>query len=72
MPGAPSSLEGLLETLWNTEFLGRMDLYRTAILMLADYGIEFGMSKRSKRIVGEILPQVRLVLLCLLSPLKDT
>ncbi|PPQ78100.1 hypothetical protein CVT25_015634 [Psilocybe cyanescens] len=36
----------------------RFNLYRTAIIILADIGLEFGMTKRSRQILEEIMPQV--------------
>ncbi|KAF8188420.1 hypothetical protein BJ912DRAFT_1107716 [Pholiota molesta] len=53
-----SGTEYLLQAIWHSEFLGRFNLYRTCIILLADIGLEFGMSKRSRRILEEILPQV--------------
>lgn len=55
---ATSAIDGLLTSLWHSEFLGRLNLYRTGIILLADVGLEYGMSKRSRRILEEIMPQV--------------
>ncbi|KAK7014891.1 cytoskeleton-associated protein 5 [Favolaschia claudopus] len=55
---AASAIDGLLTSLWHSEFLGRLNLYRTAIILLADVGLEYGMSKRSRRILEEIMPQI--------------
>ncbi|KAJ7774662.1 hypothetical protein DFH07DRAFT_800430 [Mycena maculata] len=55
---APNAIEGLLTALWHSEFLGRLHLYRTGIILLADVGLDYGMSKRSRRILEEIMPQM--------------
>jgi anaphase-promoting complex subunit 5 len=54
----PSAIEPLLSALWHSEFQFRLNLYRTGIILLADVGLEFGMTKRSRRILEEIMPQV--------------
>ncbi|OBZ75246.1 hypothetical protein A0H81_04399 [Grifola frondosa] len=51
-------VDQLLTALWHAEFQCRYGLYRTAIVMLADIGLEFGMTKWCRRIVDEIMPQV--------------
>ncbi|KAH8829175.1 hypothetical protein DL96DRAFT_1597040 [Flagelloscypha sp. PMI_526] len=58
MPGSPTSLEPLLRALWWSEFMGRMELYRTSILLLADMGLEFGMTIRSKNMIADVMPQI--------------
>ncbi|KAJ7219238.1 hypothetical protein GGX14DRAFT_435221 [Mycena pura] len=55
---ASSAIDGLLTALWHSEFLGRLSLYRTGIILLADVGLEYGMSKKSRRILDEIMPQI--------------
>ncbi|KAJ7172511.1 armadillo-type protein [Mycena filopes] len=55
---AASAMDGLLTSLWHSEFLGRLNSYRTGIILLADVGLEYGMSKRSRRILEEIMPQI--------------
>lgn len=55
---ALSGVEHLLRALWHSEFLCRFNFYRTGIILLADVGLEFGMSKRSRQILEEIIPQV--------------
>ncbi|TFK76479.1 hypothetical protein BDN72DRAFT_785411 [Pluteus cervinus] len=55
---AVSAVEQLLTALWHSEFLFRIPLYRTGILMLADIGLEFGLTKKCQRIVEEIMPQI--------------
>lgn len=55
---ASAAVEQLLRALWHSEFQGRYGSYRTAIILLADVGLEFGMTKRCKRILDEIMPQV--------------
>ncbi|KAK7693589.1 hypothetical protein QCA50_003158 [Cerrena zonata] len=51
-------IEPLLKALWHTEFLQRYGTYRVALVMLADIGLEYGMTKWSRRIIDEIMPQV--------------
>ncbi|KAF9532947.1 hypothetical protein CPB83DRAFT_873879 [Crepidotus variabilis] len=53
-----SGIDHLLKALWHSEFLCRFGLYRTAVILLADIGLEFGMSKRSQQILEEIMPQI--------------
>lgn len=36
----------------------RFDLYRAALVLLADVGLEFGLTKWCRRIIEEIMPQV--------------
>ncbi|KAJ7156003.1 hypothetical protein C8R43DRAFT_998757 [Mycena crocata] len=55
---AKNAMDGLLTTLWHSEFLGRLNLYRTGIILLADVGLDYGMTKRSRRILDEIMPQI--------------
>jgi hypothetical protein len=55
---ATFGIEHLLHALWNSEFLCRFNLYRTAIVVLADISLELGMSHRAKQILDEIMPQV--------------
>ncbi|TFK42614.1 hypothetical protein BDQ12DRAFT_597893 [Crucibulum laeve] len=57
---ATTVIEQILKALWNAEFLGRMDEYRTGIILLADVGLEYGLSKRSRQILDEIMPQIML------------
>lgn len=54
------SVERLLRAIWHAEFQCRYGSYRTGIILLADVGLEFGMSKRCRKIMEEILPQVSL------------
>jgi hypothetical protein len=53
-----SGVDHLLRALWQSEFLCKMGLYRTAMLLLADVSLQFGMSKRARKILDEIMPQV--------------
>lgn len=53
-----ASVDQLLTALWHAEYHGRYNLYRTAIILLADVGLEFGMTKWCKRILDEVMPQV--------------
>ncbi|KAI9458485.1 hypothetical protein F5148DRAFT_1001378 [Russula earlei] len=55
---AATAVEQLLRALWHSEFQCRYGSYRTAIILLADVGLEFGMTKRCRRILEEIMPQV--------------
>ncbi|KXN82084.1 hypothetical protein AN958_03242 [Leucoagaricus sp. SymC.cos] len=55
---ATSGMMHLLRALWHSEFLFRLHEYRTAIVLLADVGLEFGMSKRSRALVDDIMPQI--------------
>jgi len=55
---AASGIEHLLKALWHSEFLCKFNLYRTAIILLADIGLEFGMTKSSRQILEEIMPQI--------------
>ncbi|KAI0006228.1 hypothetical protein BJV74DRAFT_880515 [Russula compacta] len=55
---AATAVEQLLRALWHSEFQCRYGSYRTGIILLADVGLEFGMTKRCKRILKEIMPQV--------------
>ena len=54
------TIERLLTALWHAEYQFRFNYYRTGMIMLADIGLEFGMTKRSQQIVESILPQVGL------------
>jgi anaphase-promoting complex subunit 5 len=56
---ATTAIEQLLKALWHSEFLSRLSDYRTGIILLADISLEFGLSKRSRRILEEIMPQGR-------------
>jgi hypothetical protein len=60
---ASTAVEQLLRALWHSEFQCRYGSYRTAIILLADVGLEFGMTKRCKRILEEIMPQVSRLLM---------
>jgi len=55
---AATAVEHLLRALWHSEFQCRYGSYRTAIILLADVGLEFGLTRRCKRILEEIMPQV--------------
>ncbi|KAH9951375.1 hypothetical protein B0H21DRAFT_849637 [Amylocystis lapponica] len=52
-------VDQLLTAVWHAEFQCRYGLYRSAVVMLADVALEFGMTRWSRRIVDEIMPQVR-------------
>ena len=71
-----ASVDQLLTALWHAEYHGRYNLYRTAIILLADVGLEFGMTKWCKRLMDEVMPQVCLnargfVSACLFVPAHD-
>ncbi|KZT26232.1 hypothetical protein NEOLEDRAFT_1132257 [Neolentinus lepideus HHB14362 ss-1] len=53
-----SSVEPLLTSLWDSEFQCRFGSYRTGVTLLADVCMEFGMTKRPKRILQDIMPQI--------------
>lgn len=55
---ASATVEDLLRALWHSEFLCHFDSYRIGIILLADIGLEFGMSRRCQQILDEIMPQV--------------
>ena len=55
---ASATVEDLLRALWHSEFLCHFDSYRIGIILLADIGLEFGMSRRCQEILDEIMPQV--------------
>ncbi|EKM82711.1 hypothetical protein AGABI1DRAFT_118153 [Agaricus bisporus var. burnettii JB137-S8] len=55
---ATAGIEHLLRALWHSEFLFRLHEYRTGVILLADAGLEFGMSKRSRMLVEGIMPQI--------------
>ena len=55
---AHTAIEPLLTAVWHAEFLQRFDLYRAAIVLLADVGLEFGLTQWCGRLIDEILPQV--------------
>jgi anaphase-promoting complex subunit 5 len=56
---ATTAIEQLLKALWHSEFLSRLSDYRTGIILLADVSLEFGLSKRSRRTLEEIMSQGR-------------
>jgi anaphase-promoting complex subunit 5 len=51
----------LLVALWHAEFQCRYGLYRSGLILLADIGLEFGLTKKSRRMVEEIMPQVNIL-----------
>ncbi|EJD06020.1 uncharacterized protein FOMMEDRAFT_166316 [Fomitiporia mediterranea MF3/22] len=53
-----SSVDHILKALWQSEYQGRFRLYRLAMILLADVGLEFGMTVWSRRLVEEVLPQL--------------
>jgi len=55
---AAVALEDLLSALWHSEFLLRMGLHRTAIVLLADVSMQYGMSHKCRRLIEGIMPQI--------------
>ncbi|OJA21603.1 hypothetical protein AZE42_01675 [Rhizopogon vesiculosus] len=55
---AVAAIQPLLQALWQAEFQGRFPLYRLGIILLADVGLEFGMSNHSQQLILGIMPQV--------------
>ncbi|KAJ2991321.1 hypothetical protein NUW54_g8225 [Trametes sanguinea] len=55
---AHTCVDQLLNALWHAEYQGRYGLYRTAVVVLADIGLEFGMTQWCRRILDEVMPQV--------------
>ncbi|KAL5529052.1 hypothetical protein ACEPAG_5026 [Sanghuangporus baumii] len=53
-----TSMDYVLKALWQSEYQGRFRQYRLAIVLLADAGLEYGMTVWSKKSVEEIMPQV--------------
>ena len=60
MKQAQTAIEPLLTSLWHSEFQQRFGVYRAALILLADVGLQFGLTRWSRRIVEEVMPQVRL------------
>lgn len=54
-----TSIDHLLKALWHSEYQGRFHLYRLGMILLADAGLELGMTVWSKRLIEEVMPQVR-------------
>ncbi|KAJ8083776.1 hypothetical protein PM082_002542 [Marasmius tenuissimus] len=55
---ASMAIEPLLTALWHSEFLFRLHYYRTGMVLLADVGLEFGLSRRCKHLIEDIMPQI--------------
>ncbi|PCH38233.1 hypothetical protein WOLCODRAFT_64717 [Wolfiporia cocos MD-104 SS10] len=51
-------VEPLLTAIWHGEFQCRYGLYRTAAVLLADVGLEFGMTKWCRKTIDEVMPQI--------------
>ena len=56
------AVDHLLKALWQSEYQGRFYLYRLSIILLADMGLELGMTDWSRRLMEEIIPQVRILI----------
>jgi anaphase-promoting complex subunit 5 len=54
-----NALDHLLKALWQSEYQGRFRLYRLSMALLADLGLELGMTLRSRKLAEEVMPQVR-------------
>ncbi|KAH8117473.1 hypothetical protein DFH11DRAFT_1575228 [Phellopilus nigrolimitatus] len=55
---AVMSVDHILKALWQAEYQGRFRLYRLAMILLADVGLEFGMTAWSRKLVEEVMPQI--------------
>ncbi|KAG2157068.1 armadillo-type protein [Suillus clintonianus] len=55
---AVAAIQPLLQALWQAEFQGRFPLYRLGIILLADVGLEFGMSDHCQQLILGIMPQI--------------
>ncbi|THH03854.1 hypothetical protein EW145_g5954 [Phellinidium pouzarii] len=53
-----TSVDHILKALWQSEYQGRFRLYRLAAILLADVGLEFGMTVWSRRLAEEVMPQI--------------
>lgn len=53
-----SAIQPLLTSLWHSEFQQRYESYRPGIILLADIGLEFGLTKWCRKILEEIMPQL--------------
>lgn len=60
---AVAAIQPLLQALWQAEFQGRFPLYRLGMTLLADVGMEFGMSDHCRQLILGIMPQVNPVAL---------
>lgn len=54
-----TAIDHILKAIWQSEYQGRFRLYRLAAVLLADAGLEFGMTLWSRKLVEEVMPQVR-------------
>ncbi|KAG1905687.1 armadillo-type protein [Suillus fuscotomentosus] len=55
---AVAAIQPLLQALWQAEFQGRFPLYRLGMTLLADVGLEFGMSEHCQQLILGIMPQI--------------
>lgn len=55
---AVAAIQPLLQALWQAEFQGRFPLYRLGMTLLADVGMEFGMSDHCRQLILGIMPQI--------------
>jgi len=56
---AVAAIQPLLQALWLSEFQCRFPLYRLGVILLADVGLEFGLTEYCRRLLEEVLPQMR-------------
>ncbi|KAH7870821.1 uncharacterized protein C8R40DRAFT_1125250 [Lentinula edodes] len=50
--------EQLLKSIWHSEFLFRIHHYRIAVILLADAGLQLGLSQSSQKMIEDIMPQI--------------
>ncbi|KAG1782460.1 armadillo-type protein [Suillus placidus] len=55
---AVAAIQPLLQALWQAEFQGRFPLYRLGMTLLADIGLEFGMSDHCRQLILGIMLQI--------------
>ncbi|KAI0093630.1 hypothetical protein BDY19DRAFT_918021 [Irpex rosettiformis] len=53
-----TAVQPLLTSMWHSEFQQRYASYRPGVILLADIGLEFGLTKWCKKLVEEIMPQL--------------
>ncbi|KAJ4485910.1 hypothetical protein J3R30DRAFT_3442822 [Lentinula aciculospora] len=50
--------EQLLKSLWHAEFLFQIHHYRIAVILLADAGLQLGLTESSQKMIEDIMPQL--------------
>ncbi|PAV23210.1 imaginal discs arrested [Pyrrhoderma noxium] len=53
-----TSVDHILKGIWQSEYQGRFRSYRLSTILLADVGLEFGMTVWSRKLMEEIMPQI--------------